>query len=108
VERYRLWNELIATLTITDYRNRSTTYTWNDIEVLNYTYPTIHSVDVVSSDSDGDFNPCVGVFMNIVLDAQVQSLINSTEKNELYYRVGYKLLGGVLTLITRQLMILMP
>jgi hypothetical protein len=83
----------VAVLTITDYRNRSTTYTWSDIEILNYTYPTIHSVNAERADSDGTQN-ALGVFMNIVLDASVQSLVNSVEKNELYYRVGYKLLGA--------------
>ena len=84
---------LVAVLTMTDYRNRSTTYTFNTIEVLDYVFPQIISCDVIRANSDGSVNG-VGVFMNVVLNASVQSLINSTQKNELYYRIGYKVKGA--------------
>lgn len=84
---------LVATVSITDFRNRTTTYTWNNLEVLDYNFPKINSLDVVRANSDGSVNG-VGVFMNVVINASVQSLINSTEKNELYYRIGYKVKGA--------------
>lgn len=84
---------LVAVLTMTDYRNRSTTYTFNTIEVLDYVFPQIIACDVIRANSDGSVNG-VGVFMNVVLQASVQSLINSTQKNELYYRIGYKIKGA--------------
>ena len=84
---------ITATISITDWRSRTTTYTWSDLEILNYAYPTVLSVDVARADSGGSANP-LGVFMNVVLNASVTSLINSTQKNELYYRIGYKVVGA--------------
>jgi hypothetical protein len=84
---------ITATISITDWRSRTTTYTWSDLVILDYSFPTVLSIDVARADSGGGANP-LGVFMNVVLNASVSSLINSTEKNELYYRIGYKVVGA--------------
>jgi len=82
-----------AIITITDFRNRATTYTHLNIAVLAYITPTINTFNVIRCGSGGSLN-AIGIYGKYTLNGSVSSLINGTEKNELYYRIGYKLTGG--------------
>lgn len=77
--------------TVTDSRGRTASKTVN-IEVLAYGPPIINSASVVRSLGDGTPNE-EGSFMRVNLNAAVQSLLNTTQRNALGIRVYSRLRG---------------
>ncbi|HEU5223427.1 MAG TPA: DUF859 family phage minor structural protein [Candidatus Lumbricidophila sp.] len=78
--------------TITDSRGRTASQTVN-VTVLAYTPPTITTLDAVRALSSGtpDDN---GTYIRVNLNASVASLVNSTEKNAITYKVYSRLRGS--------------
>jgi hypothetical protein len=85
---------LSAVISLKDWRDRITTYTFTGIVVLDYFFPKVNSVDVVRCDTTTPFaDNALGTFLKVYLNLEVASLINSTERNNLSYRIGYRLTG---------------
>lgn len=86
---------LDAVITLTDFRNRPVTYTFSGIVVLDYFYPKVNSLDVVRCNKLTPFaDNALGTFARFYLNIEACSLINSVQKNEVHYRIGYKVSGG--------------
>lgn len=80
----------VATATVTDSRGRVSANKTVTVTIMPYTPPTISSFSVVRALSDGTEND-LGTYAKIVRNGNVQSLINSTEKNTLTCKVEFKL-----------------
>lgn len=79
-----------AVLTITDSRGRVKTQT-NNLTFLAYSTPVINSYTIVRSLSDGTADPDDGTYLKVTTNANVRSLINSTQRNSITFRVWTKL-----------------
>jgi hypothetical protein len=80
--------DLVITGKVTDSRGRSTTKTVT-VNVLLYVMPKITAFSISRCNSDGTAND-MGTYAKIVTIGSVQSLLNSTEKNNLTYTLYSK------------------
>ena len=80
---------VVITGTITDSRGRSRVKTVT-IEVLAYTPPTITAVTGTRALADGTPNDD-GTFVRVNINAAVQSLMNTTQRNAIVYKIYSKL-----------------
>lgn len=74
---------------IQDTRGKQKTQN-STIDVLPYTQPTINSASVQRALSDGTPDPDEGTYIRVDLNAVVQSLMNTTQRNILQYKIYAK------------------
>lgn len=79
---------LTITGTVTDSRNRIFSKSVN-ISVLSYSFPKFNSLSMFRCTSDGTRDE-LGTYVKVQLNCEVTSLINSTQKNSLAYKVLVK------------------
>lgn len=72
---------------VTDSRGRVSSFAGSTITVLDYVVPQITTAVVDRSNSIGTIDNSTGTYIRVSLNAAVQSLINTTQRNELHYRV---------------------
>lgn len=72
---------------VTDSRGRVSNFTGVPITVLAYAVPQITAVQVRRSTIGGTIDNTDGTYIRIDLTTAVQSLINTTQRNNLYYKV---------------------
>jgi microcystin-dependent protein len=77
---------------VTDSRGRSTTKTVS-ITVLNYVPPTITTATARRALSGGTVDEDDGTYIRVDLNAAVQSLMNTTQRNALNYRLSTRTRG---------------
>lgn len=76
---------------VTDSRGRAATKTTN-ISVLNYSLPNPTGFVIKRCDSAGTLNT-LGTYVKVTTKGTTKSLVNSTERNNLAYRVDYRQVG---------------
>lgn len=77
---------------VTDSRGRTTTKSIT-INVLNYNPPTISSASVARSLSNGTIDADSGTYLRVAFNATVSSLMNTTQRNALGYRIYTRTYG---------------
>lgn len=77
---------------VTDSRGRASTKTTN-ISVLNYNYPNPTDFTVLRCDSAGTLNT-LGTYVKVTSKGATSSLVNGTEKNNLQYKIEYRVAGS--------------
>lgn len=87
---------------IVDSRGRQKSQTTN-LTVLPYTAPIVNSYTVERSLSDGTVDVDEGTYLKITLNANVQSLINGTQRNTIGLKVYTKLRGANTWTLSRTL-----
>jgi hypothetical protein len=78
--------------TVTDSRGRTKVKTV-DIEVLSYIPPTLSAVSVERALFDGTVDIDDGTYFRVNMNVAVQSLMNTTQRNSLNYRVSTREYG---------------
>ena len=73
--------------TVTDSRGRSATKSVS-IDVLPYSPPALNAVNVERALSTGVVDIDEGTYLKVSINASVSSLVNSTERNALGYRIS--------------------
>lgn len=84
---------LMATVTVTDSRGRSATFTTSAITVRPYKYPNVDKFEVYRSDSSGVYDPTTGTYLRCVIKGTattVKALDGTTEKNWIKYKIDYR------------------
>lgn len=84
-----------VTWLIQDSRGRQKTQNQN-ITVLAYQTPKINSYNAVRALSDGTPSPEAGTYLRVTLNASVQSLVNSTQRNTIQIRIRTREVGSAL------------
>lgn len=84
---------LTVRATVTDTRGRVAT-TSQDITVLNWAPPVLSAVTVQRALSNGTVDEDEGTYFRVNINAAISSLMNTTERNSMGYRVSTRMYGG--------------